>query len=63
MGFKVRFLAGTSEAYHSITPDPYSFYFTVDDHKVFLGSQELTNSDISTIISDLQSLVYRVTIL
>ena len=62
MGFKVRFLAGTSDVYNSITPDPYSFYFTTDDHKVYLGPQELTNSSIADVIAQLQSLAYRVTV-
>jgi len=35
--FAVKFFKGTSEQYNSITPNPYTFYFIIDEDKVYLG--------------------------
>jgi len=34
---RVRFLKGTSEQYAALTPDEYTFYFTTDNEKFYLG--------------------------
>ena len=34
---KVKFLKGTSEQYEALQPDEYTFYFTTDDEKFYLG--------------------------
>ena len=40
----VKFQVGTSQQYRSISPSPnqFTFYYTTDDQKVYLGSIELT---------------------
>lgn len=41
---KVQFLTGTSQQYNEISPsiNQYTFYFTTDDQRVYLGTKELT---------------------
>ena len=41
--FAVKFFKGTSEQYNSITPNPYTFYFIIDEDKVYLGDVQLSN--------------------
>ena len=49
MKFKVQFFKGTKAQYDSISPDRYTFYFLTDTDQVYLGSSELTNTDIASI--------------
>ena len=41
---KVQFLTGTSQQYDELSPsiNQYTFYFTTDDQRVYLGTKELT---------------------
>lgn len=49
MKFKVQFFKGTKAQYDSISPDRYTFYFLTDTDQVYLGSNQLTNTDISSV--------------
>lgn len=53
---KVRFLKGTSEQYQALIPDEYTFYFTTDDEKFYLGDIELSNGNIQYLQQNLNEL-------
>ena len=44
--YLVKFFKGTSQQYHSITPDAYTFYFLTDVDKIYLGDVQLSNTQL-----------------
>lgn len=54
---KIRFLRGTSAEYKASSKDKDTFYYTTDTKKLYLGSNEVTGSDLSIdeIIDDTSS--------
>lgn len=44
---KIRFLRGTSAEYEASSKDKDTFYYTTDMKKLYLGSNEVTGSDLS----------------
>ena len=52
MDFKVQFFKSTKAQYDSITPDEYTFYYTIDTKQVFLGSIQLSGAGDFNILYD-----------
>ena len=44
---KVNFLRGTSVEYKAATKDNDTFYYTIDDGKLYLGETEITGGDVT----------------
>lgn len=44
MAYNVKFLKGTEATYGNITPDALTFYYTTDQHNLYLGSVKLSNA-------------------